>query len=275
MNPPTFHKSLVLLVLFMSFGTAGCTYTRVVRDGWAPMRAMANKPTKSKEGRARSAPPTRQANWAILIAGFEGDDRNKQARRLIRDLETQAHLPDLWMEDGPNQAQVYRGRYESPDASTAPSDLRQTRMVRLDGELAFSSARLVPLGAFSPHSPGTFGHTDDLDLHRYMGMYSLQIGYYDEQGGKDFRNATEQAAKTLRKDGEEAYYYHGPNRSMVTIGLFTDADFAQEGVQRVYGPRMKSLQEKYPYNLGNGRTVIEKVNGNVIGEQPSFLVRVN
>jgi hypothetical protein len=105
-------------------------------------------------------------------------------------------------------------------------------------------------------------------------MYSLQIGFYDDAFGPDFRQAAEQAAAALHQQGEQAYYYHGPNRSLVTIGLFTENDFVQQGPQRAYGPQIKQLQQRFPYNLANGLTQIQKIDGRTIGEQPSFIVRV-
>ena len=84
------------------------------------------------------------------------------------------------------------------------------------------------------------------------------------------------AAAALREDGDRAFYYHGPHRSMVTVGLFTfDDDFIQEGKQRAYGPGIEELREKYPYNLVNGITVIQRnKDGETIGEQQSLIVRV-
>jgi hypothetical protein len=91
------------------------------------------------------------------------------------------------------------------------------------------------------------------------------------------------AAARLRADGDQAYFYHGPNRSLVTVGLFTEQDFGVEqqpapdgGVLFIptYGQRVRELQKKFSYNLGNGRTIIEKSGDKKLGEQPSFLVRV-
>ena len=122
-----------------------------------------------------------------------------------------------------------------------------------------------------------------MDLKQHAGMYSLQIGFYDEAFGKEFRKAAEEMATILREDGVEAYYYHGPNISMVTVGLFDDSDLVKRevrmpnglvSIQEGYGPRIKVLQEQFPNNLGNGATVIDKIDGQNLGPQPSFLVRV-
>ena len=249
----------------------GCVYTRVVKDGWAPLRALggASSPSPSKANRTPHGRLADRSSWAILIASFEGDRRQRQAERLIKRLRQEAHLPDLWLENGPDQTHVYRGRYSDPGGVDATEALRQTRMVQLGDTRPYTSASLIPLG------PQARGGADPLDLRRHTGMLSLQIGFYDDAFGRGYREAAQEAARELRAQGEEAYYYRGPHRSMVTIGLFTEDDFVQQGVQSVYGPRIKELQARFPYNLGNGRTLIEKIQGKHVGEQPSFLVRVN
>jgi len=222
--------------------------------------------------------------WAILIQSLDGPGHYEQAQQRVQQMRSEAHLPDLWLQKRDHQTHIFRGLYANPNDPVARSDLRQTRMIKLSGKGSLGSAQLMPLGA------GAQGAADALDLRQYPGMYSLQIGYYDEAFGKNFRQAAEQAARALREQSNreqdhrkqndpargnaEAYYYHGQHRSMVTIGLFTDADFEQQGVQRVYGRHIKALQEKYPFNLGNGRTIIQKVGGENAGEQSSFLVRV-
>jgi hypothetical protein len=62
---------------------------------------------------------------------------------------------------------------------------------------------------------------------------------------------------------------------MVTIGLFTDADLISDGATQTYGPKIRELQQKFPYNLGNGLTIVQKLAGKTLGQQPSFLVRLN
>ena len=252
---------------------AGCTYEeRIIRDGWAPLREMGiSGGTNPSNPTAPAAPKTTHSTdkWAILIQSMEGPGHYAQAQQLIQRLGTEAHLPNLWLQNRANQTHIFRGLYANPSDPAARSDLRQTRMIKLADKRSFTSAQLVPLGAASQ------GAVDALDLRRHPGVYSLQIGYYDDAFGPDFRKAAEQAARALREqDDAEAYYYHGQHRSMVTIGLFTDEDFEQQGVQRVYGRHIRALQEKYPFNLGNGRTIIQSVGGKDAGEQSSFLVRV-
>lgn len=119
---------------------------------------------------------------------------------------------------------------------------------------------------------------DSLNLNQphYYDMFSLQILVYDSDYGLKFREAAEQAARTLRNDGDESYYYHGPHRSMVLVGLFTyeKAFDSHPGGQDTYSQTVRQLQKKFPYNALNGRTIIEKVKGKSNTIQSSFLVRI-
>ena len=113
------------------------------------------------------------------------------------------------------------------------------------------------------------------DLRQFPGMYTLQVEVYDDQIGDGYQEVADDRVRTLRDEGEEAYCYHGPFRSQVTVGLFShDEAFVPHGMTEAYSPAVKKLQEQHPLNLYNGRTMIEKSRGRRIGEQTSSLVRV-
>jgi hypothetical protein len=62
---------------------------------------------------------------------------------------------------------------------------------------------------------------------------------------------------------------------VVTVGLFDESDMTLRDGATAYSPRVKELQRRFPYNLVNGRTLVEKrSDGTKIRDQPSFLVRV-
>jgi len=81
--------------------------------------------------------------------------------------------------------------------------------------------------------------------------------------------------RVLREDGHEAYYYHGPYRSIIAIGVFDyNQAFVRAGTVDTYAPQIRELQKTFPYNLSNGVTLKQKINGQDIGEQKSSLIRV-
>lgn len=241
-----------------------CYETQVVRSSWDTLRA------DQRKSAALDPSVNPGEGWAILLQTFEGSNRDKQASRLIDRLTLEVGMPDLWKADAKGKTNVYRGRYPDENSRAAKQDLRQTRLILFDGKRSFEHVDLVNLstGQASLRDGGAF------DLRRYPGRFTLQIGYYDEMF-PEFRKAAEKAAAELRAQGEEAYFYHGPTISLITIGLFDDSDLAQVDGKVAYGPRIKEIQKRFPHNLGNGLTIVEKIRGKKVREQPSVLVKVD
>ncbi len=108
------------------------------------------------------------------------------------------------------------------------------------------------------------------------GHYTLQIGYFEDPNDPALaRQAAEQWAAQLRNEGTPAYYFHGPNRSMVTVGLFpaSAASVSNTGVV-TYSQSVRQLQQRFPHNLYNGNTIRVKLRDGRTIDQPSFLVRI-
>ena len=255
---------------------AGCWETRVTYDGWAHFRQQFGDPPSQPNDR-RGGPGAFQVSdptsgWTIRLDSFEGPARYRRAADLMRSLA--GKLEGIWMHQDSEKVNVFRGRFENVTDLDAQSALLETRALTIDGVKPYEGVQLVSLGV-----DGQPRATTPLDLRQFsnQGLYTLQIGFYDDAYGTDFRDAAETAARELRDEGTQAFYYHGANRSMVTVELFSDADFEQDGPVRVYGPRMLQLQERFKYNLANGRTIVQKFNeGKKQQEvtQPSFIVKV-
>lgn len=258
-----------------------CT-TRVVHDSWDRYRAIADKGAKAAaaEQNPLGGPSNPNEGWAILLEAFEGDKQEAQAARLVKRLRQDLSIPDVWIRQDGKKTCVMRGQYIDASDELARSDLRQTRMLVLDGARPYEAVELVPLGESAR------GGTSAMDLRQYAGkgLYTLQVAAFDEAYGKDFRKAAERYAAELRAKGDQAFYYHGHFLSLVTVGIFTDDDFKEievvqptsKGVsrfkQRTYGPRIEYLQKTYPANLFNGYTVVETGPDGSKRDQPSFMV---
>ena len=260
----------ILFGLALLLMLAGCEMeTRVIRSSWDSLPAD----PKPRQGQnPRNEPyqdPAGGQGWAIQVTRFSGPTRHDQARELVEQLRNQTHLDDFWIEDQGNTATVYQGRFQKASDPAIRTALANVQKIELDGLRPFVGSQLVPLVG------GGRLITDPYDLRQFIGYYSLQIGFYDEAFGKDFRQAAEQAVRVLREEGYEAYYYHGPYRSLVTIGVFSyEQAFVNAGTHDTYAPQVLELQKKFPYNLGNGVTLIQKEGGINIGEQKSSLIRV-
>ncbi|MCC7147228.1 MAG: hypothetical protein IT443_12350 [Phycisphaeraceae bacterium] len=275
-RPPFRFLAIAAATAAAALLLAGC-YQEISRsDPWSQLRDLA----WADRNQAQTSPSaSMDGNWSILLISLDGDNRLKRIQSLM-DRLGKNHVPDLWSREESGQACLYRGRYADPSSAKAQDDLRQTRLLELkwnDQDRPFTSAMLVPLGL------GAVGSVDSLDLRQFTGskMYTLQVAFFNSDGGPEFRQAAEVYAQQLRAQGRQAFYYHGKKMSVVTVGLFDESDLIQsqqpgpEGVPLItqsYGPRVRDLQKQFPHNLGNGMTVIEKRSDGSAREQTSFLV---
>ncbi|MCC7408044.1 MAG: hypothetical protein IT442_08230 [Phycisphaeraceae bacterium] len=256
----------------------GC-YEEISRSEPFPdLQKLADRPRKdldSPEGQFRLG----DDGYAIVLKRYDGPRRQREAESLVRKLATELNVPDVWVREESGQAVVYRGRYPDAQGSTAQNDLRQTQMLMLGDKRPFQDAALAPLslGSVVAYNPM------DLKRVRMPGYYTLQVAFFDENAGPDYRQLAENYARDLIQKGERAFFYHGPKMSLVTVGLFDEGDLLQvqqEGpggipiIAQAYGPGVKELQQKFPHNLGNGMTVVEKGPDGVTRTQTSFLVPV-
>jgi len=213
------------------------------------------------------------SEWAIAVDMIAGPNHHAHANQRVRGLAGRSGLTGFWAMNEGAQSMVYFGRYDSPTDQQARADLAKLRGLADAGRIDAGAINLAPI------RERITGEIDPLNLRSVThpaAVYTLQVGYYDRQFGDDFRQAAEQAARVYRDDGEEAYYYHGPNRSLVTIGAFGRAAAQADRTGEVtYHPHIQDLRKKHPYNLGNGVTLIEtdRRTGKQ-REQPSFLVKI-
>ncbi len=262
------NRLLILIGLALLLTAAGCEMeTRVVGSSWDNLRADP-KPRQTQDGNAHQDPAGGQG-WAIQLIQIPGKNRHDQAKELIQKLRTQTKLADLWIQDLGNVATIYHSRFQKASDPAIRTALANVKQIQLDGTRPFTKSELVPLVG------GGRAIADPFDLRQFTGYYSLQVGFYDQAFGKDFRQAAEQAVQVLREDGHDAYYYHGPHRSVIAVGVFSyEQAFVTAGTHDTYAPHIRELQKHFPYNLGNGLTLIQKVAGKNIGEQKSSLIRV-
>jgi hypothetical protein len=82
----------------------------------------------------------------------------------------------------------------------------------------------------------------------------------------EIRKAAEGAVKALREQGDQAFYFHGPERSMVTVGLFPTAEDAA----------IRAIQKRFPSHMINGQLTTNAKSEQLNGPkgQPSFVVTV-
>jgi len=226
--------------------------------------------------------------WMIALATFEGQDSDEVAAAALSTLRGSAGLDAARIVKRGNASAIAVGAYAGPDDPRAAQDLTLYRNLIVSGARPFAGA-----GMLAPQVEADAGSLPayDLALVRRMygkdAVYTLQVAIYcrEDRGVPspdelaEMRAKAEEAVLLLRKDGSEAFYYHGPRSSTVTVGVFGETDYIVqvpgENGQMVTlprpleSPRLATAREKHPHNLMNGAGL--KTRG---GLQPSFLIRI-
>jgi len=244
---------------------------------WSPdgsRAAAANPPS------APSVASPGGSGWSIVLITITDPDHRVQAARWGQAFSQITGLT-AWIESDDRGSIVRYGRYESIASDAAQTDLARLKNMEISGQAPFRGSYLARFG--DDASSGRRSEHHLLAARRmYPGvetLYSLQIGVYEAERdttAEQARRLAEQAVSQLRALNELAFYYHGVNRSMVCIGVFSEG--AVDPATGLYSAAVADLQQRYPYNSYNGRTIEEHIRGrdgkihNV--RQRSFLVVV-
>ena len=218
-----------------------------------------NQPSKKGGGDARVS-----AGWSVVIVAIRGggDEQPAQAAAALAKVQTQAGLRDAYLEKRGEVSVIAYGHYDDPTSKQAKADVDRVKNLEVvvDGQKTkpFAQAFLSP----PEDAPGSMPEYDLHNARKLSGdwaLYTLQVGVYGRGDRKpstpadlvEFRKAAEQAVVQLRREGEQAYYFHGPNMSMVTVGLFGKDDYDPQ-LRGVESATLRLLRQRYPYNLLNG-----------------------
>jgi hypothetical protein len=295
----TIFLALLLGFPAMALGQPGQTY-RPGKKAEPQPREKTSQPSRDRreEGRDLFKPPAKgggetatASNWSIVLFAFRGEAQQPDAQRALTVVQGEWGLPDAYLDRRGQTTVVAYGHFDNPQAPHAQAELQRIRAVEaiIEGERQrpFEFAFLAP-PANIPGSQPEFDLRNAQKLHGKWAMYTLQVGLYRRDDGKpasaaevaEFRRLAEQAVLNLRREGEQAFYYHGPTGSTVTVGLFGAEDFDPQ--LSLESPRLRTLRQRYPNNLLNGAgikrrmTVTDKQGRQVKTERldPSMLVAV-
>ena len=264
---------LILTTFLVLLGGVGCEMERTVtyRNPWNDMFRQSDwydGSSGSGSGSARSG----NKGYAVELGRFSGPSALQQSARLIQSARTEAGLAELWYSSNAAQTTVYAGRFRDPQSDEAQAVLRAARAAKINGEQPFEKSNLVSLGAARAEV------LDPRDLRSLSGrgLFTLQIGYYDRNYGLDYRKAAEDRVDELRASGQDAYYFHGPYRSLILLNRYTrsEAFFSQPGQMDRYSNTVRADQERHPHNVPNGKPFTEKDDPEFVKSQTSFLVPI-
>lgn len=228
--------------------------------------------------------------WTIVLAAFRGEGHAEAAARAVRQIRTEGGLPEAVVQQRSAEASIIAyGRFAGPDSPEAREQIDRIHSLVVRGRRPFAAAFLAP--PTIERARGNLAQYDLRNARRLYGrrdrygmesaaLYTLQIGVYSREDRPPnaeelatIRAAAEQAVSELRRQGELAFFYHGPTRSMVTIGVFgvADRDPSRPGFE---SSALRSARERFPYNLLNGKGIGESLPGGGSRLQRSALVNI-
>jgi hypothetical protein len=262
------------------------------------------KPTE-KPAPKELAPVAKQSGgWTIVLAAFRGETRDlrgnleqeNDARAMLEKVIEQKELSGAFVESrgGGKSTVVAVGRFADPSSPEALAKLEKVRELVIGDKKPFAGAFLAPPGELT-----SLGQRPEFNLVRAKeqygtrAQYTLQVGVYGrkdildkekrnptEEELKDARKSAEEAVAALRKEGELAFFFHGPRYSTVTIGVWNDKDFASRPAPgsderpRSENPELTALRQRFPNNLYNGAGLKVTTKDNKEEIQPSVMVRI-
>lgn len=244
--------------------------------------ALAHQPPKPDPA---TLPAAASPEFTIMLGSFRGPGAPDDAARALAVIQTRGQLPDAFIEPRGEAFVLAVGRFPAIDHPDALQRLKDLQETQIDASLPYAFAFLAPLGNDAASAEGMNPQINLVrakELYRARALYTLQVGVY---GRDDIPNPTdadltearrkaEQGAAQLRREGELAFYYHGPRLSMVTVGVFNDKDFDPQKPTHE-SAELAAARKRFPYNLYNGAGVEEKTPGAKKGRlQRSALVLI-
>jgi hypothetical protein len=291
MGLPRFHQNGVrAAVLFVSVllltSCGGSGNTKKPADATAAHQNSQFDPIAAQGpevlGTGKPAPAGgTDTSWSIVIFSAVGDSMEQDAQKALEKIRTVGGLPQAYMERRGKSLIVAYGKYPSADAPQAQQDLKRIQGLKINEDTPFAAAVLAP--PVFDSLPGSIPEYDLSTLKQRRGkaaMYTLQVGAYARMDGKEpsqqdlasFRGAAEKAVVELRREGEEAFYHHGRNMSVVTVGVFGDKD-VNPVVAGQDSMIVTMARKRHPLNLVNGQGVKVRTRSQVEAQlQPSRII---
>lgn len=223
--------------------------------------------------------------WSVLIAAVPSG-RMDDAQRML-DTIRGTGLTEAYIALREKRPVIALGRYSDPADPDAQAGLQRVRRTAIGEVNPFGAAMLMP-----PVVANTGAVGDEANLRTVRqrfskrdAAYTLQIGAYGRgdmakptpEELRLFHNEAEKAVRQLRAQGEQAFYYHGPNMSMVTVGVLSEEDHDGTTQPPIESFRLRELRRKFPHNLLNGQGIMDTIRtetGPVKRLQASRLVAI-
>ncbi|MCA9293763.1 MAG: hypothetical protein KDA20_08115 [Phycisphaerales bacterium] len=207
--------------------------------------------------------------WGVVLENFTGPHHAAQATLRKDELEAALERGDLSVRTTTSGSAILLGSHANADDPGAQRDLAWARNLDVGGNRPYQRAFLAPPAAGDRGSRPEFNLANAKATYGKSAIYTLQIAVWDMPDRAKARAEAERQAIELRQEGFEAFYYHGAQRSMVTVGVFTASDYNL--VSGEIDVAVRAAQERFPNNLLNGEPYRAAGERRLVG---SALVRI-
>jgi hypothetical protein len=214
-------------------GAADSRDGQLSTPGDAPQaRALTGAGSAQQEHNESPVPP-KDAQWTLLVYSVRGPAHVTDANTLKSSLIDKTKRRSWYVIHSSDESNIYFGYYRAfddphdPATRVAQADLQMVKDIEWpdsDGqpEKMFARAGFVSIAAPDPVAPPEWNlFNKDLDKapkDPTRAYWSLQIMAFKTDLRR--KEAAVQAVEALRKQGVEAYYYHGDTISSVCVGAW-------------------------------------------------------
>jgi hypothetical protein len=162
----------------------------------------------------------KDARFTVFCGTFSGPGHIQQAKAMKEQLAAKSGMRDWYTVSGEGQTTLYYGFYrevneqiDAREGTRAQLDRKRiAAMTGTNGGRLFNSVLLVGIDEVDPSSP------PEWNLENAKGVWTVQIGVYKDHPQR--KQYAVDVVRDFRKQGYEAYYYHGPTASSVCIGVW-------------------------------------------------------
>ncbi|MFA6133344.1 MAG: hypothetical protein WC869_04925 [Phycisphaerae bacterium] len=231
--------------------TVACLLAAAIAAGTvkAAARTATSSPAKSAVKWSAKAD---EGSFTILLFTFPGSDHVKNAAQGKEETAKYTKWKNLQVVNKADTSDLIMGRFRSP--REAEPTLKKVRAYKTPANIQlFAHAILIPV-------PGTDFGPPEWNILKTNAAFSVAMAeFYDvpEASYVGRKKLAVDCVSLLRKDGEEAYYYHGPVKSIVCVGCFTEEDYpavwsAGKRTREIRNARIKEILAKHLKLAVNG-----------------------
>jgi hypothetical protein len=164
--------------------------------------------------------PPKDAHYTLLCKAYTSPAHRQESRQAKDYWTNKTGLQDFYVVHGDNESTLYFGYYRSYNDPRDKEESRraQADRAKLDALTDTTGLKPFPVCIFMELVAPDPQANPEWNLANARGYWSLQIAAYKDSPQR--KQAAVDSVIEARKQGIEAYYFHGPSTSSVCIGCW-------------------------------------------------------